>query len=583
VSAVEDAGAAAPGKVMPLARAIRTFVEPGMAVHAVYAQARPNAALVQLVREFRGKSPGFTLITPGLVSTQVALVHAGLVDKVITAYAGENYPAPTPNPVVQRAVREGAVEIENWSLGTWVTRLQAAALGVPFLPVAALHGSGIAAEHARRSYAEVADPFGSDRPVGVIAALQPDISFVQGVAADPDGNVVSSAPFGEGAWGALAARRGVIACVERIVTSAELGGYATLVKIPSHAVRAVCPVPLGSHPYGLFNPGFRGVSSYVEDEAFMAALLTAAATKADFDRWMDEWVYGVPDHDCYVARLGAERVRTLRGAANADDWQLHRPGEDDLARPATGTERMAVAAARLIVQRVRAADLAMLLAGVGLANLASWLAADLLAEHGRRIRLLAELGMYDYQPRPGSPFVFSMANLQTCPSLMDVPTVLGALVVGRSGGCMGAVGAGEIDERGNIGSTWSRTGTYVVGSGGANDVATSAAELLVTVKNSRRRMVSSVGYVTSPGDRVRSVVTDLGVFQRAGSDEPFVLTRVHAATADTLAEAVERIRGSCEWDVTPARELAVEAEPSAAELARLRGYDPHREVLGAFS
>lgn len=50
---------------------------------------------------------------------------------------------------------------------------------------------------------------------GVVRALRPDLVLVQGLAADPAGNVILAPPYGEAAWGALAARVGVLACVTR--------------------------------------------------------------------------------------------------------------------------------------------------------------------------------------------------------------------------------------------------------------------------------------------------------------------------------------------------------------------------------
>ena len=45
---------------------------------------------------------------------------------------GDPYPAPSPNPVIQKAFAEKQVEFEQWTMLTLTLRLMAAALGLPF-------------------------------------------------------------------------------------------------------------------------------------------------------------------------------------------------------------------------------------------------------------------------------------------------------------------------------------------------------------------------------------------------------------------------------------------------------------------
>ena len=59
--------------------------------------------------------------------------------------------------------------------------------------------------------------------------------------ADREGNVVVHPPLLEGVWGSLAARRGVIVTVERIVD--DVRPWSHLVRIPAHRVLAVVECP----------------------------------------------------------------------------------------------------------------------------------------------------------------------------------------------------------------------------------------------------------------------------------------------------------------------------------------------------
>jgi hypothetical protein len=52
-----------------------------------------------------------------------------------------------------------------------------------------------------------------------------------------------------------------------------------------------------------------------------------------------------------------------------------------------------------------------------------------------------------------------------------------------------------------------------VGSGGANDIASAAEEVIVLAASDR--LTARVDYVTSPGHRVAAVVTDRYVLERA--------------------------------------------------------------------
>jgi acyl CoA:acetate/3-ketoacid CoA transferase alpha subunit/acyl CoA:acetate/3-ketoacid CoA transferase beta subunit len=564
-------------KVVPLQEAIRDWVRPGDAVHLAYSDARPNAAVMEIIRRFDGTDPGLTLSTSGLVSVQHALISRGLLRKVMTSFAGENYPAPRPSPIFQRAVRDGRVEVENWSLYTLVARLKAGALGIPFFPVHSIGGSSLEQEHLGQDFARLTDPFDGGE-VGVVRAYRPDVTIVQGVAADRAGNVVMAAPFGESMWGSLAAKRGVIACVERIVPTEALRLQSHMVKIPAHCVRAVCEVPFGSHPYGLFNPGFGSVPSYVEDHGFLVEGQDAADVSAEaFEDWIDEWVLAVGDHEGYLRKLGTSRLAKLRGDAVPGSWELESLQLETSASDPSAAERLVTAAADELSAAVARSGHDVILAGVGYSNLAAWLALHEMESVGTPVDVMAEIGMFGYSPRPGEPFIFSLRNFLTCSILTDVDAVLGTFVSGPGTGALGALGAAQIDRAGNVNSTWSEKGDFLVGSGGANDIASAAQEVIVMLKHAPNRLVEKVDYITSPGEKVSTIVTTEGVLRRQGGD--FVLTAVHRLDGSSLADAVARVRSRTGWDLQVSDDVAFVPDPDPARLEVLRGFDPHRTFL----
>ncbi|HEX3593055.1 MAG TPA: CoA-transferase [Pseudonocardiaceae bacterium] len=545
--------------VLPLGEAIARFTRPGMAIHLGYGGGRPNAAVAELIRRYRGTSPGFTVSAHGFVNTQHALVAAGLVRRLVVAYAGENYPSPRPNPALQRAVRDGSVEVASWSLWTLTARLVAGALGVEFFPVRSLAGSGMAAEHEGTDYRTV-EAF--DGTTGVVRAYRPDLVLLQGIAADTDGNVLLPPPYGEGAWGALAAREGVIACVERIVDADVIRAHNSLPSVPAHVVRAVCVTPFGSHPYGMDTGGLADVPGYGEDEPFMAGLRRAAKRPDTFDEWISEWVIGPTSHEEFLALLGSQRLDGLLADSRAEAASRTGPPSED--------ERMTMAAVRVLRDRVAVAGHDIVLSGIGFAHLAAWTAVSGLRAQGTAVQLAAELGMSGFTPLPGDPYLFARQNLPTSLRLTDVMGVLARDVSGPATSSIGVLGAGQMDREGNINSTWSAGGDYLVGSGGANDVASAADEVVVVVKHARDRMVDHVGYVTAPGHRVSTVVTSQAVLERQG--DAFTVVRFLADT-DTRS-AIAQIQADTGWDIAVRPDVAREPPPDPADLTLLRSYDP---------
>jgi acyl CoA:acetate/3-ketoacid CoA transferase alpha subunit/acyl CoA:acetate/3-ketoacid CoA transferase beta subunit len=561
-------------KLADLGEAIERFVHPGATVHIGYSDARPNAALQELTRRFAGRHPEFTIVSAGLVNLQHAVIELGLVRKLIVSFAGENYPVARPNPALVRAIAAGRVEIEHWSLWALIARLTAGALGVSHFPVQSMRGSSMGEEAARRG--ELIDvPGDPSASTSLVSALRPDIVLLHGAAADEFGNIVLAAPYGEGQVGALAATGGVIATVEKVVSTDQIRRLNTLTRIPGHVVRAVCEAPYGAHPYGFNNPGIAGIDSYTEDAAFMAETLKASKTPESFRDYITEWILDLSGHRHYLSKLGDQRLASLRRATPGKHAVATVPAEDSV----TATETQVVVTARRLEQAARIRGHHTILAGVGVANLAAWLGARRLRDAGVDIELMAEIGLFGYAPGPGEPFIFAGQNVPTNKLLTDVMSVLGTYVSGPATKCIGLVGAGQIDGKGAINSTYTDDGAFIVGSGGANDVLSAADEVIVTVSHQRDRLVDAVRYVTSPGHRVRTIVTDLCVFERSDGHSSFVLTALLPTAGADIGTALADVQSRTAFSYTVAEQLSVEPAPTPQELDLLRAYDPDRLFL----
>jgi acyl CoA:acetate/3-ketoacid CoA transferase alpha subunit len=571
-----------PDKVTTLAEAVGRLVAPGQMLYLGAAHGRPNALVREVVRQWWGRRPGWTLACTGLGSPWTAFVTGGLVERVITTFIGEGYPFPAPQPLIAAAVLEGRINVQNWSMLTLPLRLIAGAMGVPFMPTCSLLGSSMEEDNARDGdLLVVDDPFGAERRVGLVRALRPDVALFHAWAADRAGNVLTGVPLNENFYGAMAARGGAIVSVERIVSTEFIRRHAPLVRLPGQYVAAVVEAPYGSHPAGMYGMGLDDLESYAEDPQFILDTRRAFRTAAGAEVWIREWMLDVPDQAAYVGKLGYARLMEIKGRADRDAWAAELEmlqeglGPDDRVN---GAERMVVAAARLLSDKVRARGYRTYLAGVGNSNLAAWLSAYEMKAAGVDVEVMAETGMVGYLPRPAEPFVFSFRNFPSSKMLTDIFHVMGIFMGGGENRCLGSLAAGQIDKHGNINSTMIPGKQYITGSGGANDITSSAREVVVTLAQSRSRFVDKVPYVTAPGRAVTTVVSDLGVYEKADVHGELILTAVYAGTGE--AEAVAAARAACGWELRVAPRLRTVAPPSAEELRLVRTFDPRRYFLG---
>ena len=571
-----------PDKVMSLAEAIRRFTAPAQTMYLGSAHGRPNALVRELVRQWWGRRPEWTLALTGLGSPWTALAIGGLVRRLITTFVGEGYPFPVPQALVGPELLAGRIGVQNWTMLTLPLRLLAGALGVPFLPTRSLLGSSMEEHNARDGdFLPLDDPFAAGGRVGLVRALTPDLALFHAWAADRAGNVLAGVPLNDNFYGAMAARGGAIVSVERIVSTDFIRRHAPLVRLPGQYVAAVVEAPYGSHPGGMYGMNIPELESYAEDPEFILEIRRAFRRRDTAEAWIREWMLEIPDQDAYVAKLGYRRLMEIKGRADQDVWKAEVEMVGEAIGPEdriTPSERMVVAAARLLSEKVRAQGYRTYLAGVGNSNLAAWLSGYEMKAAGVDVEIMAETGMIGYLPRPAEPFVFSFRNFPSCKMLTDIIHTLGIFMGGGENRCLGSLAAGQIDKHGNLNSTLIPGSQYITGSGGANDIAASAREVVVTLAQSTARFVDKVPYVTAPGARVSTVVSDLGVFARREPHGELVLTGVLGEGPE--APLVDAARARCGWELAVAPSLRRFEPPTSDELRIIRLLDPRRYFLG---
>ena len=220
-----------------------------------------------------------------------------------------------------------------------------------------------------------------------------------------------------------------------------------------------------------------------------------------------------------------------------------------------------------------------MLSGIGQATLMAWLAAHRLRDEGAEIALMAETGVYGHDPRPADPFVFNFRNLPTTTVLTDIFETLGLHTGGAGNACLGTIGAAQVDRYGNVNSTRMENGMFIVGSGGANDIATASQETIVVAQQRDWTFVDRVPYITCPGKKIDIVVSTMGRFEKRAGDE-LVLTGYFGSDGLDTESAIREIKDQCGWDLKVSDDIEELSAPTKEEIALLRLFDPERFFLG---
>ena len=539
-----------------------------MHLHFSSTPSRSNAAIREVARCFRRKNPEFLLSASGFHSLAHLLVRLGLGRSHLACFFGDNYPVPRPNALYQGLAGGLGRTLHVLSLLSYVEALRAGAMGQPFALNRSLLGTDMGRELERAGYLTTlgAANAGSAEGMnlGLLKAIRPDVTFVHALLGDERGNVVVCAPTSEGFWAANGAKRGVIVTVERVVSSAEVLRFKDAMPIARHQVLAVCEAPGGAHPQALFADPRFGVAGY-EDDFEHYLLWRRLATDDALFAHFEKLVLDAPDGEagyaeflCVVAAGGFRAKARTPLAANSGH----------VANDSEPQDALFVSAARAICRKVKEQGYELIIAGIGGSFYAARLAKLWLEREGIDVDVIVETGLIGLECGPeGDDFLLSHRNMARSERLSNVEDALGVLCSG-SKRCLGVIGAAEVDATGAINSTRSPSGQFLVGSGGANDIAAAAAEVIVTVRCDPQRMVDAVGYTTSSGQRVSEVVTELATFSRANASAPWVLSSIFPrADGRPLADAVSAVRGLCPWP------CSVEASELARPISRQERQD----------
>ena len=281
-------------KLTTAADAVARYVSDGdyLVFDCNYFQRGPSTLIREVIRQQKrdlwlcGK---FSYVDIGL------LVGAGCASKIDCGFFW-------PGATIDKAVADGRVRVYEYSNVVMTLRLQAGAMGLPFLPVRSFGGTD-GFEHSGAKL--VQDPF-TGKPITLVPALNPDVAIIHVQQADCYGN---ARVFGTGIAheeSALASKK-VIISAEEIVTTDEIRRDPGRTSIPYYAVDAVVHAPFGAWPgncggyYGSDTPGVVETFAAIARDAvgdYVAKYVTPFADDAAM----------------FAALVGEERLDKLRAA-----------------------------------------------------------------------------------------------------------------------------------------------------------------------------------------------------------------------------------------------------------------------------
>lgn len=281
-------------KLMAMDEAIRRFVHDGdVIVIEGFTHLICFAAAHEIIRQ-RRRDLTLCRLTPDLIYDQ--LIGAGCARRIVFSWAGN--PGAGPLYALRRAVEQGiphSIELEEYSHFGMVARLTAGAAKLPFYPLRNYAGSDL--PRVNPSIKTIVCPFTGEE-LSAVPALNPDTAIIHVQRADENGNAQIWGLIGVQKEAAFASRN-VIIVAEEIVAESVIRSDPNRTLIPGLIVSAVVHEPFGCHPS--FAQGF-----YDRDNEFYVRWREISKDEKLFNRYLEEWVYGVRDRGEYVRRMGAE-------------------------------------------------------------------------------------------------------------------------------------------------------------------------------------------------------------------------------------------------------------------------------------
>jgi len=249
----------------------------------------------------------------------------------------------------------------------------------------------------------------------------------------------------------------------------------------------------------------------------------------------------------------------------------------------TSSELMAAAGAREIKDREVVA------VGLGLPVVASFLAKQ---THAPNMTMLFELGVIDPEPVHAGVGLADPRVWYRAKVLSSFVDILGSILhKGRVD--VGFLGGLETDQYGNLNTTLigDPRGKFrhMVGSGGANDIASSAKRTIIIMRHDARKLKKTISFVTSPGyvtggeSRAKAglsggpsrVITDKAIFGFHPETKQMMLLSIHPGNT------IEDVVGTMGFAPVVPQHVPYTEPPEKKQLRIIREViDPRKMYMG---
>jgi glutaconate CoA-transferase subunit A len=278
---------------------------------------RPMALIYELVRQQKKDLHLFEV--NGGTHTEV-LAGAGAIKIWESCWVGHELYGKLGEGVARGQV-EGTMIVEDYSHAQMVARQLAGAYGLPYFPTAVSMGTDILnpkfdmlgkaglrdgsnPKIPMKKYDFGSDPFYGKSEMLLMPAANPDWALVYASQVGTEGTVRSfSQTYVDGE--VIKAADKVIILAEEIVPESYLRQEPEKNLATGYAIDYVVEVPWGAHPTG-------SQFFYDVDADFIKDFYQVSKKQETYDKWAEEWIFGVSSHEEYLEKLGVNRLENLR-------------------------------------------------------------------------------------------------------------------------------------------------------------------------------------------------------------------------------------------------------------------------------
>lgn len=284
-------------------KAIAQHVEDGFYVKlGGFGQVRTSmSAIYEIVRQ---KKKNLILAGHTTSHDMDVLLSGGCVSKIEVAYSFGHEFRPLRSATGPRLIKEGKLEVSEWSNASFAWRLKAAAMGLSFIPARFM----LATDTFNYSGAkEIVCPF-TNKKYCALPALYPDVAIIHVNKCDQYGNAFIKGMVIADDDAATASRR-VIISTEEIVDEEFFLSDPDKTVIPYYCVDVVVESRMGSYPCEM--PGL-----YWFDESFIADYIKSTYDLAKLEEHLVKYYYETSGWEEYLQKAaGTKKLEQLKKIA----------------------------------------------------------------------------------------------------------------------------------------------------------------------------------------------------------------------------------------------------------------------------